>query len=73
MATRITIENKLGKKYEFFYKTVSKQIVHIPKGIEVIECRMDVDIQSLEDIKRIRIFLDNLEGGYKRPIKNGNN
>jgi len=65
MATRITTKDEYGRKYEFFYKKVSKEIKNAPISRKIVECRLDVDIEKVEDIKRIRIFLDNLEVSMK--------
>lgn len=64
MATRITLKNNLHTR-EYFYKTVSKNIVYAPMGHYVDECRLDVDINSIRDIDRLRDFLDVLEVGIK--------
>ena len=65
MSTRITIKDEYGRKHEFFYKKVSKEINNAPMARKTIECRLDVDIEKVEDIKRIRVFLDNLEVSMK--------
>lgn len=65
MATRITIKDEYGRKHEFFHKKVSKEINYAPMARKTSECRLDVDIEKVEDIKRIRIFLDNLEASMK--------
>lgn len=65
MATRIVINDEYGRKHEFFYKKVSKEINYAPMARKTKECRLDVDIEKLEDIKRIRVFLDNLEASMK--------
>lgn len=65
MGTRIITKDEYGRKCEFFYKTVSKEIRHIPTSRKLNECRLDVDIEKINDIKKIRIFLDNLELSMK--------
>lgn len=65
MATRITVRDEYGRKHEFFYKKVSKEINYVPMARKILECRFDVDIEKLEDINRIRVFLDNLEVSMK--------
>jgi hypothetical protein len=65
MATRTTIKDECGRKHELFYKKVSKEINYAPMGRKIEECRLDVDIEKVEDIKRIRVFLDNLEVSIK--------
>jgi hypothetical protein len=65
MATRITTKDEYGRKHEFFYKKVSKEINHTLQARKTIECRLDVNIEKVEDIDRIRVFLDNLEVSMK--------
>jgi hypothetical protein len=65
MATRITLKDEYNRKHEFFYKKVSKEINYGPQARKTVECRLDVDIEKVEDIKRIRVFLDNLEASMK--------
>jgi hypothetical protein len=65
MGTRITIKDEYGRKHEFFYKKVSKEINYTPQSRKTVECRLDVDVEKVEDIERIRLFLDNLEASMK--------
>jgi hypothetical protein len=65
MATRITIKDEYKRKHEFFYKKVSKEINHAPQSRKTVKCRLDVDVEKVEDIERIRVFLDNLEASMK--------
>jgi hypothetical protein len=65
MATRITLKDEYNRKHEFFYKKVSKEINYAPQARKIVECRLDVDIEKVEDLKRIRVFLDNLEASMK--------
>jgi len=62
MATRITTIGEFNKKkQEFFYKTVSKNIIYATQSRKLTECRLDVDIKNKNDIDVIRKFLDSLE------------
>ena len=61
MGTRITLINERGKKREFFYRTVSKEIVHAPEGSKVTSCRLDVDIENTKDVLTVQKFLRHLE------------
>lgn len=67
MAIRITTIDDFDKKKEHFYKRVSKEICNTVRGRRVSTCRVDVDIESIEDINRVRYFLDNLEASMKSP------
>ena len=57
MATRITINDEYGRKHEFFYKKVSKEINYAPMARKTKECRLDVFVTYMlvNDLKKRRI------------------
>lgn len=65
MAIRITTKDEYNRRYDFFYKKVNKQINVIPMTRKIVECRLDVDIENVSDIEKIRVFLNNLEASMK--------